>query len=236
MEREWYTRISPITEDRHYEMTDALLASGEVRRLTPNPLRTTGAPLLILAAIENWPLKTDNFCLMANVSRPTGRKLIRTYLEFGIARQDHEGNLGASPALLDVAQQRAKPLALNLWGSHDHPKITQAMHALCRFDQAGLSGLTPVSSSHALALLMIDRPSRGRPRRTRNILQQYLDMTGEDLEPHLRRWMLNHWIDASDDHFFNDRFLVTTELGRCISRDLTALLDHCLTLASGYSR
>ena len=232
----WYTEIPSLEPTRHDALARALLASHPNAETETHALQDPGTTLLLLAAIEEWEFKTDNYCLMSNLSRPTGRKRIRTYLDSGLAQIDDQGNLSAAAPLLQAATLRAQVFSQALLASEDAGPVQSVSHALNRFDYACVCGLLPLSSPLIPGLLLIDDATGDPPRRTRNVLQEYHERTGLDLEPSLRRWLLDDWVESTNEHFFNDRFLTTTALGRRICDDTVALLAHCLATATDHGR
>ena len=232
----WYTEIPALEPTRHNALAVALLGSHPNAESETRALQDPGTTLLLLAALEGWEFKTDNYCLMSSLSRPTGRKRIRTYLDSGLAQIDDQGNLSAAAPLLQVAALRAQVFSQALLAYEDAGPVQLVSHALSRFDYACVCGLLPLSSPLIPGLLLIDGAMGDPPRRTRNLLQNYHERTRLDLEPSLRRWLLDGWVESTDEHFFNDRFLTTTALGRRICDDTIALLAHCLDTATCYGR
>ena len=233
----WFDQGLTLSEGAQRRLAECLLASSQFRKQVPSPNRTLGTELLLLASLERWELKIDNFCLMANVSRPTGRKLIKNYLQYGLATSDDNGNLFASSALQVACDVRARDF-LNTFNEvapnpveETNPVLQAIKHALIRTDHAANTGLLPCATIKFVGLLAIHMGVNSAPRRTRSVLESHRNLTGEDLEPTLRRWILLGWVESSDEHFFNDRFLVATSLGTKVVRNFINMLGGCLTKA-----
>ena len=230
----WYAQCDSLSDRAEWRLSECVLASSQFRTQIPSPNRTLGSELLLLASLENWELKIDNFCLMANVSRPTGRKLVKSYLQYGLAISDDNGNLFASKALQAACDARAKDF-LNTYNetsgtSYEASSRTLSgiKHALIRTDFAANMGLLPCSTIKFVGLLAVHMGVNSGPRRTRSVIESHQNLTGEDLEPTLRRWILLGWVESSDEHFFNDRFLMPTALGTSIVKQFIATLGSCL--------
>lgn len=234
MDSTWYESSTSQPLDVKLRLIECLTASSRFKSEPLRLSRTLGSDLLALATYESWELKTDNFCVMANVSRPTGRKLARNYLEFGVAQADQDGNLFASTHLKRTFERRAEQFLLEAQKHYSDPiaitefNIKRLAHALARYDHAGATGLLPGNTASLLGLLQVFFAQQTTPRRTRNILQAHYELTGDDLEPAMRRWIMLGWVNASDDHFFNDRVLTTSSLGEWVCNRVLNTLSSCL--------
>lgn len=231
----WYNATISLNSAQKLRLIECLIDSSRFKSEAVRLSRTIGADILLIASYESWSLKTDNFCVATNVSRPTGRKLIRNYLEFSIAKSNADGDLFASNYLKSTMERRAEQFLLRAAKDQapDTPindlTIKRMAHALSRYDHAGTTGLIPGTTVGLLGLLQIFHAQQTSPRRTRNLLQTYYELTGNDLEPLLRRWILLGWVSSTDEHFFNDRFLSTTALGDWICDRVLETLAQCIT-------
>ena len=199
-------------------------------RLVADPFRTLGMPALILAKLENWQLKTDQFALVSGASRPTARKLLKIYAENGLGECLDESWFATdlmSDSLNDACNALQEGLAKSQLENIQATKL-----GLIRAEYGATQRLCPVQGRPLFSLIRLYvNHTDGDKRRIRNVLQDHSSAIGQDLESELRRWILNGWVETSDEHFFNDRWLQLTPLGLQIAKQFLTILNDCLAKA-----
>lgn len=198
-----------------------------------DPFRTLGMLALILAKLENWELKTDQFSLVSGASRPTARKLLKIYSENGLAECLDESWF-ATEIMVGSLNETVKAIAGELSSNHPYAQFDTVRLALVRTEYAATQRLCPVQGRALFSLIKLYLNHLESDRcRIRNVLQDHSTTIGQDLEPELRRWILNGWVSTSDEHFFNDRWVQLTPMGCQISQQYLELFDGCLAVAQG---
>ncbi len=230
--------IAKAPDDVHWALARGYVAASYARNVAmADPFRTLGMRALMLASLENWSLKTDQFSLVSGSSRPTARKLLKIYADTGLAYMADDAWFATdlmlssldhpTRAMIDQIEQCAWP------DTEDSDAFRRAVRlGWLRAEYAGTQRLCPIQGRALFSLLRLHLNQHGADRRRiRNVLQDHTSAIGEDLEPELRRWILNGWVETSDEHFFNDRWVVLTPLGQRIATDFIDLLYDCILQA-----
>jgi hypothetical protein len=225
----------PAPEDIHWALARGYVAASYARNpAIADPFRTLGMRALMLASLERWALKTDQFSLVSGASRPTARKLLKIYAATGLAYVVDDAWF-ASDLMMSALDQPTRALVDQIeqcdWPRTDHADAFSRAVRLgwLRAEYAGTQRLTPVHGRALFSLLRLHLSHHGADRRRiRNVLQDHNAAIGEDLEPELRRWILNGWVETSSEHFFNDRWVALTPLGQRIASDFINLLYDCI--------
>lgn len=202
-------------------------------RSLADPFRTLGMLALLLAKLEGWALKTDQFSLVAGASRPTARKLLKVYSETGLA-ESIDDSWFATQLMANSLDKSVNAMTLAYNDSPKRPHFTQdaVKLGLVRAEYAATQRLCPIQGRPIFSLIRLFLNDLDNDkRRIRNVLQDHTSTLGQDLEPELRRWILNGWVETSDEHFFNDRWLQLTPMGRQICERYLDLLHDCLIKA-----